>query len=417
MFFISPTFCKTLLLLILTCLFAGACSSGGSSSSPSNEPKGGIPEISISPIQGLQPYYEGDTVRLSLRVEGEVAGKLNFVWSLPSDIEFQGQGTRSITFVAPEVDGIRVLSILVEVDLEGGTLLGDGSRMGAIQVLDLAPPSILADGFKTHLPKVQNLNLAMIDDSELLAVDTFQRSELELAGQLMEAQRVWRNSGNIVGTAAEPNVKLCGEVDARPLETLIAPDLECDGAGITREYYQSGAELRSETYCGNEIIYAANIRGINVDPQARKGQVLFSVDDTERLQDSVDACFERVDVLLSLYDETLSSPMKYISEEASRYRIEVPQADGPVIFDVSGGEIVSTYASFSLDHFFNEGGRNAVVIIAPNDPVLDGLKADDGSVDIVNLDENEYEIKMRLYFEDDNGVRKWIQSDSMLYLP
>lgn len=408
---------QTFVLPLIASLLIGACSSGGSGGESSASPSGGFSEVSISQVKGPQQRYEGETVTLSVDAEGDVAENLRFAWTLSGDVEFQGQGTSAITFVAPEVNGISVISVRVKAGLKNGTLLGDGDRFASIQILDLDPLNILERGFQTTLPEVQALNFETLEDVDLLALSAFQVENFVSTGAPMNVQRIFRGAAEVEADSADFNVRLCGSLGLSPLRDLTDPNLECDSVTGSRKYYQSGAELRSEFYCGDEIIYAFNIRGVNVDPRSRQGQVIFNVEDSESLQDSMSACLERVDVLISRYDETRDSPMKYVSVEGSRYRIEVPQPAGPVVLEIVGDKIISSFATFDLSELFNESGAISATMFAPNHSELDGLEASDGSVKIFNLDEDEYEVEFDLYFDTENDSRMQIRGESILYLP
>jgi len=410
-------FSKTFFLPLMASLLASACSSGGSGGESSRSSTGGFSEVSVSEIQGPQQRYEGETVTLSLDVGGEAANNLTFSWTLSGDVPFQGQGTSVITFVAPEVDGVSVVSVRVEAGLKNGTLLGDGERMASVQILDIDPANILAEGFQTTLPDVDSLNLSMLDGAALISVESFERSDVVLAGKATRVQRVARGSATVEMTANDINVRLCGALGAVPMDGLINPNLDCGPEASAFKYFQSGAQLRSEVYCGEEIVYAINIRGTDIDPRARQGQVLFDVDDSETLQDSMNACVERVDVLLTRNGENPTSPANYVSEAASRYRVEVPQPSGPFVFEIIGDKIISSFATFKMNEIFNPNGAISATIIAPNNTDLDGLKANDGSVTIYNLDAEEYEVDLDLYFETESDPRMQIRAESMLYLP
>lgn len=413
----SHFFSRTFVLPLIASLLVSACSSGGSGGDSSASPSGGFSEVSISQVKGSQPHYEGETVTLSVDAGGDAANNLSFNWTLSGDVEFEGQGASAITFVAPEVNGTRVISVQVKAELKDGRLLGDGDRFASIQILDLDPPNILEEGFQTTLPEVQALNFEMLGDVDLLALSSFQVEEFVSIGAPMNVQRIFRGVAEVEDDSADFNVRLCGSLGIAALRDMTDPDLECESATGSRKYYQSGAELRSEFYCGDDIIYAFNIRGTDVDPRARQGQVTFNVDDSESLQDSMSACLERVDVLISRYDEMLESPMKYVSIEGTRYRLEVPQPAGPVVFEIVGDKMVSSFATFDLNELFNADGAISATIFAPNFPGLDGIEATDGSVGIFNLDEDEYEVEFGLYFDTESDPRMEIRGESILYLP
>jgi len=128
-------------------------------------------------------------------------------------------------------------------------------------------------------------------------------------------------------------------------------------------------------------------------------------------------CVERVDVLLTRNEENPTSPANYVSEAASRYRVEVRQPSGPVVSEIVGDKIISSFATFNMNEIFNPNGAISATIIAPDNTDLDGLKANDGSVTIYNLDAEEYEVDLDLYFETESDPRMQIRAESMLYLP
>ena len=111
------------LLVSLICI--SACSSGGSGEdSKPRDSSNRLKEITINGLDyGLsKEFYEGETVTVSLNAQGDGASSLSYDWTVEDGIDFRGQNTDTITFIAPQVTGYDSISVSVELSLDGGTL-------------------------------------------------------------------------------------------------------------------------------------------------------------------------------------------------------------------------------------------------------------------------------------------------------
>lgn len=191
----------------------------------------------------------------------------------------------------------------------------------------------------------------------------------------------------------------------------------CSNDQLTHRYYQQDADLRLETYCGEELTFARNIRGTTVESRATQGQFTVNEDGFAVLEDSSQGCLSRIDVSLAYYDESIESPMKYVVSQSSRFLLESEQGEGRVVFDLVGDAMVSSYKSFGLHEFFNKENTNSATIIAPDHPALDNLEASSGSFSAENMEGSLHQIELDLDFESEDGSMTTVSVDSELHLP
>lgn len=412
---------KAFLPIIFATPLLNACSSGGSG--------GGFPEpeatptITVADLDFTQQYYEGEAVTLSLNAEGEAASRLSYHWEVSDGVEFQGQNTDTITFVAPQVTGTEVVSVEVEMTLDGGAgaLMGESRQFGSVTVLDTDPPNIVAQGFQTDLPEVTSLDLSLLADATVFALHIYEQAEMPQTGEPIDVQSVRRITAvaqnSDTGTSS---VRLCGEQNSLPLSQLTTPlvsDFNECASDLSFKYYQLGANLRVEGYCADTIAYAHNLTEVSPDMRAVQGLVTFSVDDFETLMESMQACMTKTASVASQYNDALAGPMKYEVAEATRFAIEVDQPAGPVVFNIVAGERIDRFGYISLGDFFEQDQHNSATLVAPAHPQLDGLEASGGSVDVRNLEEGEYEIDFDLTFETAEMPSAQIEGAAALYLP
>lgn len=412
---------KAFLPLLLAATLFSACSNGGSESDDLQlEP---MPTITVSDLRFSQEYYEGEVVTLSLNAEGEAASRLSYHWKVSDGVEFQGQNSDTITFIAPQVTGQQVVNVEVEMTLDNGDgrLLGNSRRSASVRVLDTDPPSILAQGFQTDLPEVEALDLSLLADAPVLSFNVFDQNTVRLGGEPIEVQRVSRITALAQSSdTGLDNVRLCGELNTLQLSQFSSPlatgPAEC-ASGLSLKYYQEGASVRVEAYCNNTVVYAHNLDAVTSDIRAVQGLVTFSQDDFETLVDSSQACMTKTNSLASQYNDAIASPMKYEVAESTRFTIELDQPEGPLVLDLVAGKRIGAFGLIIFSHVFERDQNNSATLFAPAHPQLDGLDANSGSYTVRNLSQGEYTIDFDLIFQAENSPSARIKADSVLYLP
>lgn len=247
---------KAFLPLLLAAPLLNACSNGGSEGdTPQFEP---MPAITVSDLRFSQQYYEGEVVTLSLNAEGDAASRLSYHWKVSGGVEFQGQNTDTITFIAPQVTGQKLVRVEVEMTLDNGDgrLLGSSRRSASVLVLDTDPPSIVAQGFQTDLPEVEALDLSLLVDAAVFAFNVFEQNEVNLGDEPIDVQRVSKITAvSQSSDTGSETLRLCGELGTLLLSQFSFPlegPAEC-ASDISLKYYQEGASVRVEAYCNNTL--------------------------------------------------------------------------------------------------------------------------------------------------------------------
>ena len=249
-------------LVLIPSLFIYSCGGGGSSGSNSDSPNmpGPIQQITIDEFPALLSVNENETVTLSLNPRGEGAGDLTFDWSVEfrgEPLEFSGQNTDSISFVAPEVDFGGSVSVRVDIDSTNVRLFGNNIQQTSVQIDDLNPPSFAEIGATSELPAVNALDLSVINDASTWRLNVYSRTESELAGTPILTEISAHETVYFTGTEETLEQENCGTQTTTLDPFEFSGLLNCDGSQANISFFQQGTELRVELSCPNNSSFAA----------------------------------------------------------------------------------------------------------------------------------------------------------------
>lgn len=148
-------------IIITTALTLLSACGGGSSNNASKDNE----NFTYQPLPTRMSVNEGDPVSLTLNIAGEGANQVVFNWQIEDDIVFSGQGTDSISFIAPDVERLKDIRVQVKLDDSNSRIIGfsDQDTFISIRNTDLViGPNINEQ--RLDLPKVTTLNYNGLTD-------------------------------------------------------------------------------------------------------------------------------------------------------------------------------------------------------------------------------------------------------------
>lgn len=270
----------------------------------------------------LQPRQveERQSVSVSLNVAG--LNKIYFLdyhWLVTfqgNEIEFHGQGTETITFLAPEVDAPENIEISATISGLSRKLNGDTETSTSITVVPSiegrTPLQEANIGKTTRLPRVSSLDLDAYPTGS-----TWQRTVFEnnpenspvLSNPLSHSAQsiVYLHRTDMASPtpSATPSpsanpventyytLQACGESIEEPLILrYTASHVDCPEATSTTEtyYYQYQDSFRVEARCGTILKYAESYTKLSDSIEPSFGDISMNISNRNNLADSSNVC-------------------------------------------------------------------------------------------------------------------------------
>lgn len=279
--------------IILTTLLTllSACG-GGSSDGVVQE----VAELTYQPLASTMTVNEGETVNLTLNLTGEGAKEVKFDWQVEGDITFSGQGSDSISFVAPEVDTIRSIRVQVKLADSNSRTIGFSSQSIFITVQNIEkitdPDN---NGEESDIPVVTALNFNELNDASTWFHETTQfTSTLNEDGTTttIETQQLSLVHIETVNVATETvslsECGLSGTVD------LIVPSYresnDCGDLQSSLIIRQSEGKFRLERMCGENLVAASTYTKKSDDRSNSNGELNIDFSTYDDLEKTSDVC-------------------------------------------------------------------------------------------------------------------------------
>lgn len=293
----------TALLSIGAILLLSACGgSGGSGGSYGGS--GGIERISFTELGLSRTVNEGDRVTLSLNVQGDTDNQMTYEWSVTyrnhGDVEFEGQNTDTITFIAPETTGRGFINVSVEMDLEQGNLAGITSDSISIYVEDLDPPLPDAVVENTNLPEVDAIDL-----SQITAESTWRKLEYRDINETIENTEIVQNYKiqergivHLKNNAGEVTEFLCyrgSSAESSVFDDVLTSLLdraenECGTGKFAKNYSQSDSAFKIEATCDDEPVFVNSYTKLSDDLSKNYGSIEMSFDSYDDIETQNNVC-------------------------------------------------------------------------------------------------------------------------------
>ncbi len=372
-------FVVSILSILLTACGGG---SGGSE-------EGGVKTLTYQKFATYSYADEGDTVRLSARIEGDGANSVDYLWEVSFDgqpLEFTGQGSNTISFIAPDVTVIGFVDVNVEFSLDGSSLIGTNNDRTTVRINDLDPIERQAQyGRTTVLPSVESLDFSQWVTGSTWRILQFE-SELASVNDLdFRINRSFQEIAELSLLQSGDGVSLsgCGTKSLRTLTPATISSISlCPVNESVVNLYQGDSAFRFEYSCDSEVVYAEEYTLISNETQTNFGSLSLDFEFREDL-DTTEVCGKtRVSESLASADPTadpiltLSSIQLYTEYQGEPLQVMLDLED-----DLSFG------LSF-FSEIFDENNFNSVTLGSDALPNLSGVEESNERGDLTLLSTN-----------------------------
>ena len=301
--------------IILTTLLTLLSACGGGSS---DEVVQEVAKLTYQPLASTMTVNEGETVNLTLNLTGEGAKEVKFDWQVEGDITFSGQGSDSISFVAPEVDTIRSIRVQVKLADSNSRTIGFSSQNIFISVQNIEKiTDPVNNGEESDIPVVTALNFNELNDTSTWFHETTQfTNELNEDGTTttIETQQLSLVHIETVNVATETvTLSECGfsgTVD------LVVPSYretnDCGDLQSSLTIRQSDGKFRLERMCGENLVAASTYTKKSDNRSNSNGELNIDFSSYDDLEKTSDVCGIVATAEVKSYDtdSTLSGTAK-----------------------------------------------------------------------------------------------------------
>ncbi|KZN37286.1 hypothetical protein N474_07145 [Pseudoalteromonas luteoviolacea CPMOR-2] len=354
-----------LVLSTVVALSLSACGSGGSGDTPSTPT---VQNITYEALPNFLTVNEGEVVRLSLNTKGSGASELKFKWTvryLNQDISFSGQGTDTISFIAPGVDSQG--TVQVSVDLEAGQskqTFGFQNQYASLNIKDLntsVVPTIPAQELGEEV--------SQIDTSVLIAGSTwiethqsnFRINQADNSYNMVDLTLI----RSFVVNGAEQNLQTvstdyCGFNDLQSIklnESVL--ETECPTGVRTTQLFQQESRFSIVQKCDGDIVGLSTFKKKSSEQVSSFGSLNLSFQNYSDIQ-TKEVCGVIATTHVKAYS---ASNQELTSTDSTAIRLLSQQegSDFELRFafnDTTNGLLVS------LNRFFDENNTAAILSAA-----------------------------------------------------
>jgi len=382
----------------------GGGGGGGSSSlAPDNDDTGGVDvdagagggnsgagvnTVTIEPLAATTTVDENAEVTLSITARGDGVPDLNYDWTVTYQGEayaFSGQNTSSITLVAPEVDQPSVISVVVDMSLSGGSLLGDTRQLTVISITDLNPPQIAEEGKETELPSTESLQFSdvLVGSTWALTVYESTPSTAQNGGQTVdvESQFSYHRSAVITGVNASTlEFDSCGNSQSSSLDfDNYAEGTTCAIGAPEVKVYQDAQGFRAEMRCGDRISKALTFEKISDTTENVLGDLSLSFGTYAELENPTKLCGEVVtNMVKSVEGEDIS-----LLRNSTTIRLISEYQGSPLEVFMFLGDLQNK-SIFSLGSENSNGEKDHVSFKSELLPTINGISENEGGSAVIS---------------------------------
>ena len=401
------------LLLIITSSILVAC--GGGSGGSSGPVSGGVDLITFTSLPFFVSVGEGETVSFDLNASGDGAEDLSYDWEVTSDdanIIISGQGTDSISFIAPEVDANGVIRVQVQVSSSNTQIIGQDNFSTNVTVINLNPLPTTREhevGMTTTLPEVDAIDFSSIMPSSTSLVRQYTKQKLTLEDIDTVISTVSREVFHVTNTSVENtlNLSFCGSQDTFDFDISDTSNftIECESGNIDRKLYQENNDFRNELSCDGEILSATDFIFISEEPRTDFGDLEIMFDTYAALEITGNVCGSTVVANVSQEATELNTSSVTLVSEYQNQNIEIFLA-------LDDSEFFGIYL---LNEIFNSSGLVSATISSDALPTINNvLNNSSGSITLSSSSPSEIEGSFRIKTTDTNLAEENIEAEFSL---
>jgi len=285
-----------------------ACGGGGGESDGGKLPE--TQQITYQALSSVTQVNEGDTVTLSLNTTGNGSGDIKFNWDLDEDITFTGQGTDTISFVAPEVERSGSINVKVDIDSSSGTVIGFVSQSVFVNVQNVEKIGDNQGGSQmSELPVVDVLDLTKLTDGsswyqeQVSHVSTIHETGNPLTIDLSVRNLFYIETVN--SSKQSMTVSACG---LESQEEFSIPNygatLSCESGESQLRLSQNDNEFAIERLCGETVLQASKFKKISDDRVTSNGELTIDFSSYEDIEAGTKACGLTSTSEVKLFDQS-----------------------------------------------------------------------------------------------------------------
>ena len=365
----------SILLLITTSTLLTAC--GGGSGDSSTSTSGGIDRITFTDFPLSVSAEEGATVSFDLNTSGDGAEDLSYDWEIitndDADITISGQGTDSISFIAPEVDITSTIRVEVHVSSSNIELIGQDSFSTSVIIVNLNPVNEYEVGMTTTLPDVDTIDFSHIMPSSTWLVRQYTKQNTTIEGIDTAISTVSRELFHITNTSVENTLHLsfCGKQDTLGFDISNTSNFifECESGHIDTKFYQEGSDFRNELSCDGEVLSATDFIFMSDEPRTDFGELEITFDTYAPLETTTNVCGSIVVANIS-QEATESQAAIELNTSSITLMSEYQNQDIEIILALDDSAFFGIYF---LDESFNSSGLVSTTIVSDALPTISGV--------------------------------------------
>lgn len=410
---------NTTLLPVLTVFLLAACG-GGSSGESSSQGSGGIQLISFTDLPLSVSAEEGATVDLSLDASGDGSESLSYDWDVTlnnENLSFTGQGSDTISFVAPEVDQLSVVSVRVQVSSSSIDLVGQDSFRTSVNVsnLDLSPSvNEYEVGMTTTLPEVDAVDLLGINPSSTWLVRQYIKQNISVDDIDTTISTVSREIFHVTNSSVENtlNVSFCGIQDSFAIDvTDYDSRIVCESGNTDTKFYQEDKHFRNEFICDGEVLSATDFIFISDESRTDFGELEITFDTYASLETTNNVCGSTVVANVS-QEATASQPAIELNSSSITLLSEYQNQSIELVLSLDDSNFSSFYL---LDEIFNSLELVSVAITSDGLPTISGITNNySGRISFFSSSATNLEGSFRIDTIDTNLSDEEIEADFSL---
>ncbi|MCG7547318.1 hypothetical protein [Pseudoalteromonas sp. Of7M-16] len=315
---------KKLALTAAVALSLSACG-GGSGGSNDTPQVAATQTITYQALPHFVDANEGEQVRLSLNTTGSGASDLKFDWKVTFDnqpLTITGQGSDSISFIAPEVDGRRTVQVRVSLsESSAANTFGFQDQNLTVNVADLTPtgPTVSPESDLGNVVTEVDMS-AMTAGSTWIETQNVYSKETQL-DNAHTALNVQLTRSFIMGSVDQNNQTIetnyCGFKDVTSVDLAsVFASVSCDSGNRTRQFFQKDGSFSVVEKCDDTVIGQSTFKQKSAESVTNFGSLTINFANYPKLENS--AC----GVIVSTVGESISTENEVLaSVEATAFRL------------------------------------------------------------------------------------------------
>ncbi|MDZ7924933.1 MAG: hypothetical protein U5M23_12975 [Marinagarivorans sp.] len=360
---------------------------GGDDQQKTQNTNEGFKQISITSLRNQKTNYnEGEQVVISLDTQNPSSATVTYDWTVSAvsggAINFTGQNSDTIRFIAPQVEGDLAISITVKLGLNGGQLLGGNSEFTTLFIKDNNPMYLVGgNAFRKPLPSVNAIDLTGLEPKGTWLMTEYNRDNINLEGVNTPITRHAADRFLMFSdqdASGNYTISQCGSALALPFTQLVNSTAhllfrdECVDATITQKYYRDNNDFMVEQYCDDQLVGATHYQYLTAGHRNNLARLSINFDSHDTLEQLSNVCIEARRIL--------GRAQGYQDIKLSSLSIAANYQEKPIelAFDLNGALGFGTYHV----GFFDSTKENSMMLSSSQLAFLNPESIEDGRIQV-----------------------------------